>query len=150
MSDNEILNNLLLDLKNYDIYYFLGRVSSLNLIPQNQNKCMIFDTIIEYILSKDLSFFFCINIMGKAKFEKIISECMKLSISYSIDPIEEPFIYREQFYGNKWIFSGITRYIGYNLQIFLDIIFANKNRFDEVFVFECRNMATLILEILER
>ena len=150
MSDNEILNNLLLDLKNYDIYYFLGRVSSLNLIPQNQNKCMIFDTIIEYILSKDLSFFTGKNIMGKAKFEKIISECMKLSISYSIDPIEEPFIYREQFYGNKWIFSGITRYIGYNLQIFLDIIFANKNRFDEVFVFECRNMATLILEILDR
>lgn len=47
-------------------------------------------------------------------------------------------------------FSGITRYIGYNLQIFLDIIFANKNSFDEVFVFECRNMATLILEILNK
>lgn len=150
MSDNEILNNLLLDLKNYDIYNFLERVSSLNLIPQNQNKCMIFDTIIDCILSKDLSFFTGTNIMGKAKFEKMVNECMKLSISYGIDPIEEPFIYREQFYGNKWIFSGITRYIGYNLQIFLDIIFANKNSFDEVFVFECRNMATLILEILDK
>ena len=49
VSDNEILNNLLLDLKNYDIYNFLERVSSLNLIPQNQNKCMIFDTIIGII-----------------------------------------------------------------------------------------------------
>ena len=105
VSDNEILNNLLLDLKNYDIYNFLGRVSSLNLIPQNQNKCMIFDIVTDCILNKDLSFFTGTNIMGKAKFEKIISECMKLSIAYSIDPIEEPFIYREQFYGNKWIFS---------------------------------------------
>ena len=74
VSDNEILGNLLLELRNYDIYNFLERVSSLNLIPQNQNKCMIFDTVIDYILSKDLSFFTGTNIMGKAKFEKIVNE----------------------------------------------------------------------------
>ena len=148
MSDNEILNTLLSELKSYDIYNFLGRVSSLNLIPQNQNKCLIFDTIIDYILHQDLSSFIGTNIMGRAKFEKIINECMKLSTSYDINPIEEPFIYRVHFYGNKWIFSGITQCIGYNLQMFLDIIFANKNNFDKLFVFECRNMSTLILEIL--
>lgn len=149
MNDNDILKSMLSELKNYDIYNFLGRVSSLNLIPQNQNKCVIFDTIIEYILSNDLYSFNGTNIMGKAKFEKIINECMKLSISCGIDPIEEPFIYRVQFYGNKWVFSGITRYIGYNLQIFLNIIFSIENDFDELFVFECRNMATLIFEILD-
>lgn len=150
MNDEMILKNLLSTINNYDIFDFIAKVSSLNLIPHNQNKSIIFDIIIDNVLRNCSNFSVAKNKMSRRKFEDIVNNCMKLSLSAYIDPIEVPFVYRIQFYGNKLIFSGINTHIGYNLQIFLDILFKKENTLNENFICECHSMATFILETTTR
>lgn len=146
-TNNDKLNDILNELQNYDIFDFITKVSSLNLLPHNQNKCIVLDTIINAILEHKEEFFRGKSIISPKKFKDIISKAMGLPISLAIDPAEMPFIYRIQFYGNKWIFSGINTYFGFILQNFIDILFKYKNDLNPEYVAKCRNMATFILEV---
>ena len=94
MNDEMILKNLLSTINNYDIFDFIAKVSSLNLIPHNQNKSIIFDIIIDNVLRNCSNFSVARNKMSRRKFEDIVNNCMKLSLSAYIDPIEVPFVYR--------------------------------------------------------
>ena len=49
MNDEIILENMLSIIGNYDVYDFIARVSSLNLIQHNQNKSIVFNIIIDTI-----------------------------------------------------------------------------------------------------
>lgn len=150
MNDEIILENMLSIIGNYDVYDFIARVSSLNLIQHNQNKSIVFDIIIDTILRNSTNYCTSKNKMSKRKFEDIVNNCMKLSVSAAIDPIECPFVYRIQFYGNKLIFSGINTHIGYNLQIFIDVILKKGGTLNKDFVYDCYAMATFILDTTTR
>lgn len=141
------LKDILNELQNYDIFDFLSKVSALNLLPYNQNKCIVLDTIINAVLECKKDSFKGTNIISSKKFKDIISQCMQLPISLGIDPAEMPFIYRVQFYGNKWIFSGINTYFGFILQNFIDILFKVENNLDPEYIAKCNNMTTFILDI---
>ena len=124
-TDKDILDTLLLRLDNYDINDFICRVSALNLIPDNQNKCIIFDNFIEHILTSINSSSHSSNKMSSKKFKEIVETGTKLNLAMNIDPIEMPFIQRIQFYGNKWIFSGINSSPAFILLflLFISIVF---------------------------
>ena len=40
----------------YDVYDVIARISALNLIPENQNKAVLFDSLIDFLLSFDVNF----------------------------------------------------------------------------------------------
>lgn len=141
------LNDILAEIKNYNVYDFLSKTAALNLLPCNQSKCIVFDTIINAVLQEKSSSFKNQNIISNKKFKDIINKSMRLPIAQHIDPAEMPFIHKVFFHGNKWIFSGINTDIGYNLQNFIDILFATPNSLNETFIFKCRKMTNFILEI---
>jgi len=141
------LEDIITELQNYDIFDFLSKVSALNLLPHNQNKCIVLDTIINAILECKEESFSGTSKISLKKFKDIISKAMNLPIALGIDPAEMPFIYRVQFYGNNWIFSGVNTYFGFILQNFIDILFKYENNFDSEYIAKCRNMATFILDI---
>lgn len=49
---NELINRV----AKYDVFDFISKISSLNLIPNNQNKNNVLAEFIDVILSKDISF----------------------------------------------------------------------------------------------
>ena len=53
--DKDIVENILKEIKKYDVYDIIAKLSALNLIPENQNKATIIEPIIAAILtlSKD-------------------------------------------------------------------------------------------------
>lgn len=145
-SKKDDISDILTELENYDVYDFLSRVSALNLMPYNQNKCIVFDEIIKAILQEKQESFIGKNIMSSGKFKQIIEKSMNLTIARNIDPIESPFVYRIQFYGNHWILSGINTSVGFNLQHLLNVLFKNSNDLCDEFLDDCRMMATYILD----
>lgn len=146
-ADKDVLDTLLLRLDNYDINDFICRVSALNLIPDNQNKCIIFDRFIEHILMSANSLSHSSNKMSSKKFKETVETGMKLNLAMGIDPIEMPFIQRIQFYGNKWIFSGINSSPAYILQNFIDVLHKHKNRFEPNFILKINRIIRFVLEI---
>ena len=143
--DEEQLRDIINELYNYNIFDFISRVSALNLLPYNQNKSIIFDTLINAILEHKRDDFNGTSIMSSKKFTKIISRGMELQVALRIDPAEMPYIYQVQFYGNHWIFSGINTNCGFILQNFLNVIFKLDNKLNLDYVCKCRDMATFIL-----
>lgn len=138
-------------IKKYNIYDFIARISALNVIPENQNKSVVFDYIINMILCENSEDFCSENIMSNNMFQRIVNQYMNLSISLGIDPIESPFVYRISFYGNYRIFTGIDRNLGYNLQHFLNVLFLNNSPLanNKDYVKRCRLMSTFIFSISE-
>ncbi len=110
-----IIEEIVDELANYDIYDFLVRLSALNLLPKNQNKCLVLDLIIDRVLKRPRSYFSEKNVLSTNKFKTLINKAMSAPISAMIDPIESPFLYRVQFYGDYWILPGLSKNSGYNL-----------------------------------
>lgn len=67
-------------MKNYDIYDFLNRLSALYLLPENQNKGVLIDALIQAILYKDISNFNSKTVMSSGRFKGIINEIETLSL----------------------------------------------------------------------
>lgn len=53
--DKDIVEDILKEIKKYDVYDIIAKLSALNLVPENQNKATIIEPIIAAILtlSKD-------------------------------------------------------------------------------------------------
>lgn len=49
--DKDIVKNILKEIKKYDIYDIITKLSALNLVPENQNKAIIIEPIIAAILT---------------------------------------------------------------------------------------------------
>ena len=146
-TDKYILDTLLSRLNNYDINDFICRVSALNLIPYNQNKCAIFDKLIDHVLMSANPLSPSLNKMSPKKFKDLIETGMNLNLAMGIDPIEMPFIQRIKFYGNKWIFSGINSAPAYILQNFIDVLHKYEKRFDPNFILQVNQIIHFVLEI---
>ena len=135
---------LIAELKNYNIYDLVVKIASLNIIPQNQNKSAILDTVLNLLLSQNPKDFNSENIIGSNKLKNLINAWIDIEVTSIIDPIESPFIQRIQFYGNRWIFSGINTSQTFILQNFLDVLFKFKNNYNADFL----NKASLFFECI--
>lgn len=141
--DDTKSEKLIAELKNYNIYDLVAKIASLNIIPQNQNKCAILDTVLNLLLSQNPQDFNSENIIGSNKLKNLINAWIDIDVSCIIDPIESPFVQRIQFYGNRWIFSGINTSQGFILQNFIDVLFRLNNGYNPEFLdkvslfFEC-------------
>lgn len=139
----ELVNSL----NNYNITDFLLKVSALNLLPYNQNKSIVFDSIINDILTNEVGSYKSENYISMSKFKNLINNYRHSDISMIIDPAEMPFIQRVQFFGDYWILSGINNNIGYNLQMLINVLFKNANSFNKDFKNKCNLMIRTILNI---
>ena len=144
---DDTANKITSELQKYDVIDYLTKISALYLFPHNQNKSLVFDTLIASILEKPKSYYSGIAKVSNNKFKNITDYSMNFPIAENIDPPEMPFVYRILFFGNYFIFSGIGKDIGYRLQAFLDILFKNKNRFNKDFVHISSLMVHFILTI---
>lgn len=145
--DNKKIKEIVLKLKEYDIFDFISKVAALNLIPCNQNKCIILDAIINGVLSEDNNFFDGSNKISIKKFKDAVNEGMQLNQAVNIDPADMPFVQQIQFFGNYFIMSGINTDVGYNLQSFINVLFKKSNKFNEEFLDKCNRMTALFLTI---
>ena len=109
------------ELKAFDIYDFLSRVSIMSIIPSNQNKDFTFNYIIDRILQNSNEEYTGINLMSNNKFKQIINSIYS-SQCYMLDPTEYPFIERIQFYGTRWVFNGCNQNAAYRLQMIINSI----------------------------
>ena len=148
-NDRDVNLDLLSSLNNYNIVDILLRVSSLNLLPYNQNKSIVFDCIINDILTHNVGSFNSENYLSMSRFKNLISQYHHSEISMTIDPAEMPFIQRVQFFGDYWIFQGINTNVGYNLQKFIDVLFKNDNDINKEYIEKCYLMIHTILKITD-
>ena len=145
--DQDIIENILKEIKKYDVYDIIAKLSALNLVPENQNKATIIEPIIAAILtlSKDkLTSKYKISI---GKFKKIIQSIESMSLSNAIDPPEIPFIERVMFYQNYNIFTGINYIPGYILQVVINTIYTSGNKFHVEFTKKISVLINFILQI---
>lgn len=145
--DNKKIKEIVLKLKEYDIFDFISKVAALNLIPCNQNKCIILDALINGVLSEDNNFFDGSNKISIKKLKDAVNEGMQLNQAVNIDPADMPFVQQIQFFGNYFIMSGINTDVGYNLQSFINVLFKKSNKFNEEFLDKCNRMTALFLTI---
>jgi len=133
-SEDELkIRNIIATLKSYDIYDFIRGVASLNLMIENQNKCILFDALIGCILAEGLDTFNSTIKMGISRFKNVIKILDTLNLRSAIDPSENPFIERIMFGENYYIFSGINYIPGYTLQAFLRSILSSELHFEKSF-----------------
>ena len=106
---------LIAELKNYNIYDLVAKIASLNIIPQNQNKSAILDTVLNLLLSQNPKDFNSENIIGSNKLKNLINAWIDIDVTSIIDPIESPFIQRikiiTDLYNCKRVLSNITKQI---------------------------------------
>ena len=129
-SDILKIEELKKEIKNYNIYDFLLGVASLNLIPENQSKSLIFNTIISAAFSIPMTDYNMNNKMSMGKFKSIVKRFEKLSIKRNIDPPEFPFIQRVIFYKNYDLFMGVNNVSNLDIQSFLYALKRNNNLSD--------------------
>lgn len=145
--DKDILKNILEEIKKYDIYDIIAKLSALNLVPENQNKATIIEPIIAAILTlskKKLTSKYKIS-MGK--FKRIVQSIENMRLTSAIDPPENPFIERVMFFNNYNVFTGINYIPGYILQAVINTIYTSSNQFNLKFVKKISRLINFILEI---
>ena len=130
-SDILKIESLKNEIKNYDIYDFLLGVSSLNLIPENQSKSIIFNTIISTALSIPITDYNMNNKISMGRFKSIVKKFENLNIKRNIDPPEFPFIQRVIFYKNYDLFMGVNNVSNLDIQSFLYVLKRNNNNLSD-------------------
>lgn len=145
--DKDILETIVSSLHGYDVLDYICKLSALNLVPYNQNKCIVFDKIIDQILLSELEIVRNENKMSPKRFKQLVEPGMGLNAAIGIDPIEMPFMQRIQYYGNKWIFSGINSAPAYILQNFIDVLRRKNDRFDHDFIIIADHILHFILAV---
>ena len=95
--DASALSAIIDDLAPYDIFDFIARVSSLNLMIENQNKSTILDALIAGILSRPRDSYQGKAKMSSGKFRNIINRLESMGMKQLIDPAENAFIERVRY-----------------------------------------------------
>lgn len=144
------IKSLIDEIKKYDIYDFIARISSLNLLIENQNKSILFDALIAGLLTNDRAIYTGTAKMSSGKFRNIIGQLEDLQLKAMVDPAENAFIERVLYYGNHWIFPGINYFPSYSLQGFLDVIYLQNLQFKEEFIQKSNQLINLALGISDR
>ncbi|MFW2503469.1 hypothetical protein ACN078_20300 [Clostridium diolis] len=135
------------EVKKYDIFDFIARVSALNLVPENQNKSILFDALIGVLLTTKRSEYISNNKISSGKFRKIINQVDNMNLKRGVDPTETVFIENVMFYDNYLIFAGISYLPGYCLQMMINILFLQRNDFDTDFLKISYRLIGLVLNI---
>lgn len=145
--DQAEIKAIISDISKYDVYDFIARIASLNLLVENQNKSILFDALIAGLLAQKRTAYCGTAKMSSGKFKSIISRLDKLRLHIKIDPAENTFIERVRYYGNYWIFPGINYSPGYSLQGFLDVLCLRNIPFNNEFLKKAHTLINFILDI---
>lgn len=144
-----IINEILSEVKKYNVYDFIARVSALRLIPENQSKAVVLDCLIACVLSIRKEELKSNIIMSSGKFRSIISKLNNLDIRFAEDPAENMFVERVMFDDNYYIFQGINYLPSYTLQALISILFKNKNNISNELITKIGFLINTILNISE-
>ena len=145
--DSSILSSIIDDLAPYDIFDFIARVSSLNLMIENQNKSTILDALVAGILSRPRDCYQGKAKMSSGKFRNIINRLESMGMKQLVDPAENAFIERVRYYGNYWIFPGINYAPAHTLQGFLNVLYLRGLQFNDAFTNKARQLVNCVLHI---
>lgn len=146
-SDIFIINEILNEVKKYNVYDFISRVSALRLIPENQSKAVVLDCLIACVLTIKKEEVKSNIIMSSGKFRSIIYKVNNLDIRLAEDPPENMFIERVMFDDNYYIFQGINYLPSYTLQALISILFRNKNNISDKLITKIGFLINTILNI---
>ena len=130
----------------YNIFDFVSRISGLNLLSENQNKAVITDTLIQYILSCHKDKFHSSIIMSDKKFSSIIEEMNHTFLSSSVDPCENTFIQNVMMNGQNFtVFNGIDVTPAYSLQALIRVLFGYANTFNPEYLEKVKRKELFVL-----
>lgn len=125
--DKDIIKKILKEIKRYDVYDIIAKLSALNLVPENQNKATIIEPIVAAILTLSKDELTSKYRMSIGRFKKLIQSIEKMQLTAAIDPPENPFIDRVMFYKNYNIFTGINYIPGYILQAVINTLYISED-----------------------
>ena len=145
--DKDIIKKILKEIKRYDVYDIIAKLSALNLVPENQNKATIIEPIVAAILTLSKDELTSKYRMSIGRFKKLIQSIEKMQLTAAIDPPENPFIDRVMFYKNYNIFTGINYIPGYILQAVINTLYISENEFNVEFTKRMSKLINFILEI---
>ena len=123
------MKDLVDEIKKYDVYDVIARLSGLNLMSHNQNKSILLDALIAAIISEEENTYTSTYEMSAGKFRKLIERVNETNLAMSIDPNENVFYQNVMLTDNYTVFNGIDNTPAYNLQMLIDILFNYKNDF---------------------
>ena len=147
-SGDEIeFKDLIDEIARYDVFDFIARISSLNLLIENQNKSILFDALIAGLLTRERTVYSSTVKMSSGKFRSIINRLGNLNLRCMIDPTENAFIERVRYYGNYWIFAGINYSPSYSLQGFLDALCLRHLQLDAEFTRKVHQLINFVLHL---
>lgn len=141
------LHNIVQEIKKYDVYDILARISAMNLVYSNQNKSILMDSLIAEIIKEEESCYMSKYIASPGKFKKMMQYLNETSLKSSVDPNENTFIQNIMFYNNYSVFNGIDCTPVYNLQMMIYVLFVHKNDFSEMFLKQCSKLITFCVSI---
>ena len=72
-SDEIELKALIDEIARYDVFDFIARISSLNLLIENQNKSILFDALIAGLLTREKTIYLGTAKMSSGKFRSIVN-----------------------------------------------------------------------------
>lgn len=147
----DIFNKLVTEIAKYNVDDFISRVAGLNLLVENQNKSVILDTIIQYLISKPYESYCSKANMSATGFRRIMEKLNGTSLANAIDPCENVFFQNVMFNGsNYFVFNGIDLTPTYNLQTLIYILFGYNNSFCPEFLKKTHVLFALLLELSDK
>lgn len=146
--NNDEIINIVNDIENYDAYDIIKKFSGLNLMPQNQNKSILMDGIIEGILSKQSDSYNYNHKISFGKFKKVICKLNGMSLAYAIDPCENVFAQKVIFGSSQfYVFNGIDNNSSFILQSLIRVLFDYKNDFSNEYLNKTLSLISMILSL---
>lgn len=145
--DIQKLQGIVDNISHYDIVDTIARISSLNLLIQNQNKNGLFGVLIAAILLRDRSSYSGTAQMSSGRFRTMINRLWNLKLRAMIDPPDNPFVERIRYYGNYWVFPGINNHSTYMLQSMIDLLRLDKEQMKPEYVKKAHLLINFALTI---
>lgn len=141
------IKDIVTEIKKYDVYDIITRISGLNLISQNQNKSILLDGLMAHVLYHEEKFYNSTYKMSSGKFRRLMDKLSNTNLAMAIDPNENPFIQNIMFIDNHMVYNGIDFTPAYNLQMLIDILFNYKNDFPKQYLDKVGKLIMMVLEI---
>ncbi|MDF2803483.1 MAG: hypothetical protein K0S61_3386 [Anaerocolumna sp.] len=148
--DDETINemeDIAAEIRKYEVYDVIARISALNLVSQNQNKSILLDGLIAAVLREKEDAYNSNYKMSPGKFRRLIEQLNNTNLAMSIDPNENAFVQNVMLMDNHTVFNGIDFTPAYNLQMLIDILFNYENDFPKDYLQKVGKLITMVLEI---
>ena len=147
---DDVIDSIVDKIKAYDVYDFISRIAGLNLLSENQNKAVVTDTLIQYIIARPRDQYSSSIKMSDKRFRTIIEELNNTYLTSYIDPCENIFVQNINYYDRIYrVFNGIDITPAYNLQSLINVLFRFKNDFHSEFLYKVNRLFSLLLGLSE-